>query len=939
MSECARAFSRLHVRETRTHVLLPLSPNHGQFGNDGLYGEAKAALEAMLNRWGSEQSAWGRHTSLVGARIGWVRGTGLMNVNNAIAPGLEARAGVRTFSAAEMGLAARRCCADACARSRPRRPSSPTSPAAWTPSATSPASPARSAPSITARVARAKRLRRSAPTRRSALGRARGRRAPRADARAALRTTTSRSRRCPPERARASLGDAAITSTSIARRRDRRPRRGRPLGQRPHALVDGVHGRAQRRGVHRARVDDRAHPLREEPPARRLGGRASGEPMREQDVKARYEAPLLEDAGIRIVDPSMQNGFDPRKLTVWADVALEQDFVFPVPGRAEGQAFVAPRATARGSSSTRRRTAGSSSAQGDAWSRSPAPRGSTATWRGRSPRAGTPCATASPSDLVEQVDRTTLYNLVATVEAFLSAGLEPEELYELPAPLRRRQSTQGAGIGGMQKLRRLYLDHPLDRPRQGDALQETLINVTAAWVVQTLVGSYGPMSHPVGACATAAVSLEDAADKVLGGKAAFIVAGGFDDYGEEGAVGFADMAATCDTDDMLARGIPPREMSRPNDRRRRGFVEAQGGGTAARLRAADVAVRMGLPIYAVVALARSYADGIHRSIPAPGPGVMAVAAERRAPRRRGHRRRALRPGRAACPVAARSPRTAPRSRDTLGEERAAFRGPRERRRLFHDIQAGDERISPLRRALAVFGLVPRRHRRRVEARHLHRRQRPQREPRVRPHLPLARARAGQPPRGGVTEGPHGSLQGRRRGVAGRGAVSGPRDAHRAGQPQPRRPRPRDARVRDRGLQRRAHAPRAGRLRSGHRHLARLRTRRRDRVPGAPRPRARGPRRRGVRDLRRAPADARERSRLRDELAVLEGDAPRRADPHGQDLPGARGRRATRASTPSRPCSSTRRREGSPAEVPSWREAWPSASRRARRAAQASPTEV
>ena len=88
VSECARAFSRLHVRETRTHVLLPLSPHHGQFGNDGLYGEAKAALEAMLNRWGSEQAAWGRHTSVVGARIGWVRGTGLMNVNNAIAPGL-----------------------------------------------------------------------------------------------------------------------------------------------------------------------------------------------------------------------------------------------------------------------------------------------------------------------------------------------------------------------------------------------------------------------------------------------------------------------------------------------------------------------------------------------------------------------------------------------------------------------------------------------------------------------------------------------------------------------------------------------------------------------------------------------------------------------------------------------------------------------------------
>ena len=35
----------------------------------------------------------------------------------------------------------------------------------------------------------------------------------------------------------------------------------------------------------------------------------------------------------------------------------------------------------------------------------------------------------------------------------------------------------------------------------------------------------------------------------------------------------------------------------------------------------DVAVRMCLPIDAAVALARSYGDGVHRSIPAPGPGV------------------------------------------------------------------------------------------------------------------------------------------------------------------------------------------------------------------------------------------------------------------------------------------------------------------------------
>ncbi|MBK6530837.1 MAG: hypothetical protein IPF99_14860 [Deltaproteobacteria bacterium] len=272
-------------------------------------------------------------------------------------------------------------------------------------------------------------------------------------------------------------------------------------------------------------------------------------------MKERYEEAILADSGVRFVDPKMQYGFDPQKLTVWADVALEQDFVFPVPGRAEGEAFV----SAAGDGArlvfdpakdawfvVRKKGSVVKVARAARLNRYVA---------GQVPGAWDPVRYGIPKDLAEQVDRTTLYNLIATVEAFLSAGLEPEELYQYLHP-SDVGSTQGAGIGGMQKLRRLYLDHALDRPRQGDALQETLINVTAAWVVQTLVGSYGPMVHPVGACATAAVSLEEAADKVLGGKAAFIVAGGFDDYGEEGALGFSDMAATCDTDDMLARSIP-----------------------------------------------------------------------------------------------------------------------------------------------------------------------------------------------------------------------------------------------------------------------------------------------------------------------------------------------------------------------------------------------
>jgi fatty acid synthase subunit beta len=37
-----------------TQVILPLSPNHGLFGNDGLYSESKISLETLFNRWNAE---------------------------------------------------------------------------------------------------------------------------------------------------------------------------------------------------------------------------------------------------------------------------------------------------------------------------------------------------------------------------------------------------------------------------------------------------------------------------------------------------------------------------------------------------------------------------------------------------------------------------------------------------------------------------------------------------------------------------------------------------------------------------------------------------------------------------------------------------------------------------------------------------------------------
>ncbi|EMD40218.1 hypothetical protein CERSUDRAFT_122278 [Gelatoporia subvermispora B] len=84
-----------------TQVILPLSPNHGLFGNDRLYSESKISLETLFNRWNSE--SWGEYLCLAGAVIRWTRGTSLMDATNMVTHEVEGY-GVRTFSAKEMAF-------------------------------------------------------------------------------------------------------------------------------------------------------------------------------------------------------------------------------------------------------------------------------------------------------------------------------------------------------------------------------------------------------------------------------------------------------------------------------------------------------------------------------------------------------------------------------------------------------------------------------------------------------------------------------------------------------------------------------------------------------------------------------------------------------------------------------------------------------------------
>jgi hypothetical protein len=70
--------------------------------------------------------------------------------------------------------------------------------------------------------------------------------------------------------------------------------------------------------------------------------------------------------------------------------------------------------------------------------------------------------------------------------------------------------------------------------------------------------------------ATALPSLEIACDTILSGKAKVVIAGGFDDFSEEGSFESANMKATSNSRTEFAMGREPNEFSRPTTTTRAG---------------------------------------------------------------------------------------------------------------------------------------------------------------------------------------------------------------------------------------------------------------------------------------------------------------------------------------------------------------------------------
>lgn len=571
------------------HVVLPGSPNRGMFGGDGAYGEAKAALDAIVTKWRAERT-WGDQVTLAHAIIGWVRGTGLMGGNDPLVEAVQA-AGVRTWSPDEMAAELLELCTTEAREAATREPLTV---------------------DLTGGLGEADLDLKSLGVDVLSTG-------SRTDAVVELVETTIPALAPSP---------AQLSEPST-------PEWGE-VSARPEDLVVvvgagelGPYGSARTRFEMEVDEELSAAGVLELAWTTGLvawddaaGGwydRETGDAVPEAEIHERYHDVVVERVGIRtfVDDGSMADHSAPLLTSVF----LDQDLTFTVSSEAEARAMHA---------ADPERTTIASTPEGE-WTvtrkagteiRVPRRMALSRTVGGQIPTGFDPSVWGIPAEMMESADRVAVWNLVCTVDAFLSSGFTPAELMRWVHPALVA-NTQGTGMGGMSSMHALYINTLLGESNPNDILQEALPNVIAAHVVQSYVGSYGAMIHPVAACATTAVSVEEGVDKIRLGKAEFVVAGGFDDLSTEGIVGFADMSATADTDVMLAKGIDERRVSRANDRRRGGFVESQGGGTLLLARG-DVAARMGLPVLGVVAYAASFADGVHTSIPAPGIGALAA---------------------------------------------------------------------------------------------------------------------------------------------------------------------------------------------------------------------------------------------------------------------------------------------------------------------------
>ncbi|MDD4868367.1 MAG: beta-ketoacyl synthase N-terminal-like domain-containing protein, partial [Mycobacterium sp.] len=454
---------------SRLHVVLPGSPNRGMFGGDGAYGEAKSALDAVVSRWHAE-SSWSQRVSLAHALIGWTRGTGLMGHNDAIVAAVE-EAGVTTYSTDEMAAMLLALCDVESKVAAARSP-------------------------ITADLT-------------GGLGEA--------GLDMAELAAKARGQAAPPEEVE--TGGAAHTIAALPSPprgfSPAPPPRWDDLDVDPAELVVivggaelGPYGSSRTRfemevmgELSAAGVLELAWTTGlirwEDDPRPGWYDTESGELVDESELVERYHDTVVQRCGIReFVD---DGAIDPDHASpLLVSVFLDKDFSFVVSSEADARAFVefdpehtVVRPVPDSTDWQVIRKAGTEI-------RVPRKTKLSRTVGAQIPTGFDPTVWGISPDMASSVDRVALWNIVATVDAFLSAGFSPAEVMRYVHP-SLVASTQGTGMGGMTSMQTMYHGNLLGRSKPNDILQEVLPNVVAAHVAQSYIGGYGAMIHPVGA--------------------------------------------------------------------------------------------------------------------------------------------------------------------------------------------------------------------------------------------------------------------------------------------------------------------------------------------------------------------------------------------------------------------------------------------------------
>ncbi|KAJ2039514.1 fatty acid synthase alpha subunit Lsd1 [Coemansia sp. S3946] len=610
-------------------VVLPLSPNHGNFGGDGLYGECKIGLETAFSRWKSE--SWQDYLSITGAVIGWTRGTGLMSGSNTVAQEIE-RLGVRTFSTREMAFSILGLTHSRIRRLACRQP-------IW-------ADLSGGMGGISDFgdiVGKARQIVQHKSSTLQVIAREAA-----FDYAAMILRGLSKPGATIDERPLAKHKHHFPTPRHYEQLQHLRHLQGMVNLDKVVVVTGygevGPHGNAETRWEMEAYGEFSLEGCIElawimglikhfNGPLKSTGAMYIGwvdakteEPICDIDVKPRYEEYILAHTGIRLIEPEMAHDYNPDKRTILREIQIEHDME---PFEATADEAATFKAQNGGNVDIWENTSGG------LWSvrflkgaliRVPMALQANRLVAALLPTGWSPAIYGIPDDVIKQVDPVTCFALVATVEALVRSGItDPYELYQY-FHVSEVGNTTGSGLGGTRSIQDMFRYSHLDRELKNDVFQETFVSTIQAWINMLLMSSSGPVKPVVGACATSVLSIDAAIETIQSGKARVMIAGSVDDFVEESSVEFANMGATSDSVEEFAQGRTPSEMCRPCMSTRNGFMEGQGAGIVT-LMSASAAIEFGAPIYGIIAMSGTATDKQGQSVPAPGKGVLTSARE------------------------------------------------------------------------------------------------------------------------------------------------------------------------------------------------------------------------------------------------------------------------------------------------------------------------